>query len=161
MKSYPILFRFREPIMGRGFVAFVAADGRAVLTEDEEGCWFYGVNPGGIAGGGDSRAEAFREFQTHYLSVVFEIASLAPSFDEFRAETERFFSEVNQPAQADWIAAHSAVRSGDLDHPDLKRVKADERPLALAVIRVGDEPASQRPEPSLNQFDELAVAEAA
>ena len=41
---------------------------------------------------------AFREFKVSYLSVLYDIASAAPSFADFRREVERFFKGIKTGA---------------------------------------------------------------
>jgi len=154
MISYPILFGYRDLIGGRGFVAFVQANGRALLTEDAENAWLYGVNPGGIAGGGSSRDDAVRRFKDSYLSVLYDIAAEAQSFDEFKQEVERFFYDVHEPNEREWSAAHAAVKSGDLT-TDLPQVKAETRPTRIDIRPL----ETERVQPDVNQLQgELAEA---
>jgi len=151
---YPVLFGYRDLIAGNGFVAFVKADGRALLSEEDGGCWFYGVNPGGMAGGGKNREDAAREFKKSYLSVLFDIAAEARTFADFKAEVDAFFGEINRPTEREWSLAHQAVRRGDLTDLTLPRVKIEDRPTSISVAMVHEATA----EPTTNQFDELSAA---
>jgi hypothetical protein len=45
MTRYPLLLGFRDLIAGNGFVASVALNGRALLVDEGDGFWMYGVNP--------------------------------------------------------------------------------------------------------------------
>jgi hypothetical protein len=82
--TYPLVFSFRDAVSGNGFVAHVAVCGRVLLTDEGDGdIWMFGVQPGGVAGGGCNRSEAFREFKKSYLSVFFDIAAEAASFEDF------------------------------------------------------------------------------
>jgi hypothetical protein len=122
MVEYPLFFTYRDLIVGNGFVAGVSADGRALLSQDEEGYWMYGVNPGAVAGGGKERAEAFHEFRQGYRAVLHDLASEAPSFEAFRDAVGKFFYEVNEPNARDWEAARRAVRNGSVTS-DLPKVR--------------------------------------
>lgn len=75
MKAYPLLFSYRDPVIGNGYVAGVEMRGRALLTaEDDEGWWVEGVSPGGFASGGATRQEALSSFRTTYQHVLVDIA---------------------------------------------------------------------------------------
>ncbi len=157
MTSYPVLFGYRDVITGRDFMAFVKTDGRALLTKEEEGYWLYGVYPGGVAGGGKALAEASRELKKSYLSVLFDIAAEAPSFEAFKAEVERFFAQSNEPTAKEWEAAHAQVKNGQLLNDDLPRRDAATRPPYIDVRPI-DRDAVREPA-DFNIFDqELAEA---
>jgi predicted RNase H-like HicB family nuclease len=61
--------------------------------QKDGGYWMYGVNPGGVAGGGESREAAFNDLKQAYLSGLFDVALEATTFEAFRGEVERFFNE--------------------------------------------------------------------
>ena len=156
MISYPILFGYRDLITCRGFIAFVKADGRAVLEHEDDGDqWLYGVYPGGIAGGGKETAEAARTFKKRYLSVLFDIAEDAPDFDSFKKQVDAFFYEANEATKRAWDAAHAEVKKGKLQHQDLPKVDANTKPVNIEVLLVRNEDAK----PSrFNRFDDFAEA---
>jgi len=157
MTSYPVLFGYRDVITGRDFMAFVKTDGRALLTQEEEGYWLYGVHPGSVAGAGKDIAEASRDLKKRYLSVLFDIAAEATSFETFKAEVEHFFAQVNEPTAKEWEAAHARVKSGQLSNDDLPRRDAATRPPYIEVRRI-DKDAVHDPR-AFNKFDhELAEA---
>src|SRR5262245_11297759 len=105
MTRYPLLFGFRDLVAGNGYVAGVGiTNGRALLVDEGDGFWMYGVNPGGVAAGGKSLGEAQAEFRTAYKSVLFDLAAEARSFEAFKAEVERFVQETNNPTLAEWDA---------------------------------------------------------
>ena len=98
MTRYPLLLGFRDLVAGNGYIADIAlSNGRALLVDEGDGFWMYGVNPGGMAAGGASLGEAQAEFRTAYKSVLFDIAAEAESFEAFKAEVERFLTENEQP----------------------------------------------------------------
>ena len=82
MTRYPLLLGFRDLIAGNGFVASVALNGRALLVDEDDGFWMYGVNPGGLAAGGSTAAEALAEFRKDYRLVLFDIATEAEGFED-------------------------------------------------------------------------------
>jgi hypothetical protein len=149
-KKFPLFFSYRDLIAGSGFVAGVAMKGRVLLDMTGEEVWMYGVQPGGIAGGGLDRACAFNEFRRSYLSVLYDLAAEAKSFKGFNIEVTRFFSEMNGPNADDWTAALTAVRKSGTSLEGLTKVNADAERCALEVVSLtGVRSAS----PQLNQLD--------
>jgi hypothetical protein len=151
MTSYPVLFGYRDVISGRNFIAFAKTDGHALLTKEEDGYWLYGVYPGGIAGGGREIAEATRELKKSYLSVLFDIAEEARSFEDFKEEAERFFHQCNEPTKTEWEATHAQVKSGQLSTNDLPRRDAATRPPRIEVQRI--DTYAEREPADFNRFD--------
>lgn len=157
MKSYPLVFSFRNLIAGNGFVASVVLDGCVLLTEEDDGdVWMFGVQPGGIAGGEDNRREtAFRQFNENYQTVLFDIASEAESFDEFKASVEEFFATVNGPNAKEWERLRALVKNGDVCLPDLESVDANKRPPSVEV-KLCDNSASRPTENRLPEYRKAA-----
>ena len=63
MPQYPLLFGYRDLVMGNGFMAGVTTEGRALLVDEDGGAWMYGVNPGGVAAGGHDHGAAAAAFR--------------------------------------------------------------------------------------------------
>jgi len=105
MNRYPILFSRRELVEGNGFIARVGVLGIALLLEEDDETWVEGINPGGFAAKGSSPSEALAVFYQELRLVLFDIAIEALSFEEFRAEVDRFFDETNQTALHEWEEA--------------------------------------------------------
>ncbi len=110
----PLLFTIRERVSGNGFLADVAAHGRALAVRESEGVWIYGVNPGGIAGSGKNETEAYVEFRKAFVSAVFDIAEDSEEFSEFKREVQAFFNDTNRPTENDWLAAVQEARAGKI-----------------------------------------------
>jgi hypothetical protein len=119
----------------------VVAQGRALLTEDGGECWMMGVNPGSVAASGAQRGDAFCAFKEGYLSVLYDIANEAETFEAFEQEVKEFFAATNEPNERDWQQALREVRAGRLN-TDLPKIDADETPPQLLVIEI-DEPTPQ------------------
>jgi len=115
MPTYPILFGFRDAVAGSGFVATVAIDGRVLMVNEDGGVWFYGVEPGGVAGYGGTAQEAHEDFRTRYRSVLDDIAEEASDFSTFKIQVEDFLCTVNEPTEALWKASAKLVGDGHLD----------------------------------------------
>lgn len=144
-ETYPILFGYRDIVVGKSFVAFVRAWGRALLVRENEGYWLQGVHPGAIAAGGRDIREAGDELKARYLSVLFDIAAEADSIEAFRTEVERFFWETDPASLQEWDEAHARVKKGDVSSddgtPNLPRRDPAAQPLAIEVslVEVGEE----------------------
>jgi hypothetical protein len=111
MTRYPLLLGFRDLVAGNGYIAGIAlTNGRALLVDEGDGFWMFGINPGGMAAGGASIGEAQAEFRTAYKSVLFDIAAEAESFEAFKAEVVRFLEETNNPTLAEWDEAVADTR---------------------------------------------------
>jgi len=153
MTRYPLLFGFRDLVAGNGFVAVVALNGRALLVDEGDGFWMYGVNPGALAGGGQGPGEAQYEFRSVYRSVLFDFAREVESFEDFRQKVEQFFHQTNEANVSEWEEAVAQVRSG--------QVQADWLPRRAAESRFGvDVVLLEHPEPSANQLDAVELAAA-
>lgn len=161
MSSYPVLFSYRDLIMGRDFVAYVEADGRALLRKEEDCYWADGVCPGALSAGGKEISETNREFKKRYLSVLFDIAEEAETFSDFKREVEAFFNECDEQSAADWDAAHASVKEGKLTSGELPQRAASARPPRITVQKV--DPNAKHEPASFNRFDEdlVNLAEAA
>jgi len=151
MTRYPLLFGFRDLIAGNGFVAGVALNGRALIVDEDDGFWMYGVNPGGLAAGGSTASEALSEFRKDYRLVLFDIATEAPSFEDFERQVTEFFNAVNKPTASEWEEAVAEVRSGKIDADWLPKRRAETR-LYVEVTKL------DHPVPSENVPDEAELA---
>lgn len=151
MTHYPLLFGFRDLIAGNGFVAGVNLRGRALLVNEGDGFWMYGVNPGGVAAGGSTAGEAQSEFRSAYRSVLFDIAAEAETIEEFARQVEQFVDETNTPNLAEWKAAVAEVRQGHVDADWLPKRKAESK-IGVEVVHL------EHPAPSANVLDEAELA---
>ena len=151
MTHYPLLFGFRDLVAGNGFIAGIDLSGRALLADEGDGFWMYGVNPGGIAAGGAGAGEAQAEFRRMYTSVLFDIAAEAKDFREFERQVRQFVEETNTPTAAEWDEAVASVRNGKVDADWLPKRKA-ESPIGVKVTLV------EHPVPSVNALDEAELA---
>ena len=151
MTHYPLLFGRRELFEGNGFIAGVTLNVRLLLTDVGSESWVEGVNPGGIVAKGDTPRQALAEFCLEYRVVLYDIASDAGSFEEFKAEVERFFHDTSPIAAREWTTAVEEVRAGKVDADWLRKQPADS-PLGINVVLV------QKPQAANNEEDETAIA---
>lgn len=151
-KRYPLIFGYRDLVSGNGYVAGVATNGRAlVVEEDVDDFWVYGVNPGGIAGGGATRGAAHEDFRRMFKAVLYDIAVEAQSFEEFKQRVEEFFNDVNPEVEEEWASATQAF-SAESDSLDLRVQKASSHPPKIEIQEVSSVG------PSVNQLDEEPIA---
>lgn len=100
-----LLFTFLDKVEGAGYLAAVEVHGR-VLAEEEDGeWWMYGVNPGGLAALGKTRPEAYAEFRSSLMKVLFDLATEARDFYAFRAAAREFFDQTDKVTVDEWNAA--------------------------------------------------------
>lgn len=153
MTQYPLLFTFRHKVEGNNYLADVKAYGRLLAEEEEDGKWWmYGVNPGGLAASGSTRAEAYGEFRETLTKVLYDIAADVPDFYDFRAAAQRFFYETDKETVSGWEAARELVKRGEIDVKGMRREES-ESPALIEIDR------KQNFHPQGNAVDpQLAVA---
>lgn len=141
-KVYPLLYTFQDIVIGSGFIAEVCIKGRATAVEEkgdtgaDVGWWFNGVEPGGLARGGQSLNEAYFAFRGALKEILVELAYRSVDFEEFQAYVERFAHEVNRPEESDWREALQAVRSGELaaPKPNMPRDTSHESDVRVSLV---------------------------
>jgi hypothetical protein len=158
MTHYPIIFTLRDPVVGQGFLAGVEVNGRALMREEEEGFWIDGVNPGAVCAGGASRDEALLRFRESYRTVLYDIASSAGSFEDFRAEVERFFWEETPGEAQAWQRAVEELRTDPGKAGDWLPVATTYPEPRVSVVRFEKEQLEPRDNPAERM--ELAAAAA-
>lgn len=146
MDRLPIYFGQHFHIMGRAkdgadLMLRVYMDGRCLLVEDkpeELGArwWAYGVNPGGVAGSGDTQGEAMRDLLDRINSLLVDFAEESYSLADFRERLDRFVQQTNEPELEDWQAAREEVRAGRVDAEGYRKVTADKPPSAQVQLFV-------------------------
>lgn len=134
MPNYPLVFTYNGTIQGGSFAADIVARGRALMVSEGDGWWMYGVNPGPIADGGASPAEANAKFRRTFWVTMKELAEEATDFDTFRASATEFFQQSDPKTEAEWRAAVAQVRSGAVDAP-LPRVNGDAPGVRLDIVK--------------------------
>ena len=159
MSQYPLLFTYRDILLGDGFVAGVEIKGRSLMVQEDDGYWIYGVSPGGIAAGGESQKEAAEEFRSMYRTVLFDIAAEATTYEQLRSEVEAFFQNRNEAFEGDWWGAVSQVRAGQVKSDWLEKERADsDRGVKVVEIAIEETATAERPSPSDNRPDHRALA---
>ena len=95
------------PSSAKGYIVSTGVRGRALAIRDEESgeSQLSGVNPGSLLGFGRTLNEAYQEFVESLRCVLVDIASDAPSPEDFRRETRDFFHTEDPGAETRWEAA--------------------------------------------------------
>lgn len=103
--TIPLCFQFRTPVYGRGFVADVRIRGRITRVEEYGSTCIYGVNPGGLAAGGEDVNSAYLDFKSGLAATLFDLAKDANTFREFKAAAQDFIAATDDESVAEWESA--------------------------------------------------------
>ncbi len=136
MNKLPLLFTFRDKVSGNGFLADIEAQGRALAVRDEGEVWMNGVQPGGIAEGGENGSEAYAKFRQTYKAVLFDIASETKDFNEFKLLVEAFFHDISHLTEKEWWNAVKRVREEKHTEEGLPIKSAEETEVKVTVKKV-------------------------
>jgi len=129
MSSYPLFFTFKHVIQGDDFRAIIEAKGKALMVNEDDKWWIYGVKPGGTAAHGASLTEGLSNFHTTFKNVLLDIASESQSAYRFKLEARDFFDSVDEEELKTWETARNKLRSEKIACPKdidaLKRETSD------------------------------------
>jgi hypothetical protein len=162
MPDYPLVFGFRTPpIIGRGFIAGVQIDGRALICQEDEGAWWaYGVEPGPFAESGATPLNAYEALKRAMHEVLIHSAALAASFADFKGDVEHVFGQCDADDAERWDSARREIRAGrttaEATLDDLPR-RTDEVRVGVLVVNLGDI-ATDRLDPNENRLDQEGIA---
>jgi hypothetical protein len=145
---FPLLFSFQQPVFGKGFLAGVRMDGRALLEQEDGEFWISGVAPIGFAVGNADLGCAFTEFRKAWVAVLFDIANESNSFEEFKDACEKFLGSKAHHITEEWNASLEETRRAQAAVPGLKRERAD-KPITFVV----EDLAAQRHDPKENVLE--------
>lgn len=153
MDYYPILFSVKDPVIGNGFVAGVAVNGRALMRSEDDGFWVDGVFPGAVGAGGATRDEALFRFRESYRSVLYDMALTASTFEEFRDEVCRFFWEETAGEADAWKEAAAKLRTDPKQAGDWLRVRTEYPEPDITVVQLDQDLRAEK-----NPDDRLELA---
>ena len=91
--QYPVLFTYRDVIIGAGYVAHVEASGRFLIEDKgtDEDVWIYGVNPGGLRQRASVKKRRPEAFRSSYRTVLIDLAEESTGL-QIRSRTRLRFS---------------------------------------------------------------------
>lgn len=125
--TIPLLFTYKDRIVGPGYTAEVTTHGRVLAVDEDRDVWIYGVEPGALAACGEDAKTALEAFRQAFTEILRDLASETETFSAFDAAVQRFVHDRNTPNEVDWALAVDAVRRGDVDVPGARRQQADAR----------------------------------
>ena len=134
----PLVFSFRELVIGNGFIASVQMSGRALMDEDDE-TWITAIAPVGFSGGGAERTEAFAAFRRTWFEILVDIASDSEDFPTFKRECESFLMGTQDDLTEDWNQALAFVRENGVTDERLRTASADEHRVSFSVDEIRPE----------------------
>ena len=146
MREFPLLFCFKNVVMGDGFIAGVLMQGRALLVHEEEELWMaYGVNPGGMAAEGATKDEVMTEFKITHELILNDIARECRTFKTFQAKVKQFFDQVSD--EGAWAEAVEEVRrTGEAENWDFS-LDADKAKWGVHVEKLTQQTAAAKKNP--------------
>jgi hypothetical protein len=115
--TWPLLFSYRGPVFGNGFLAHVDMCGKLLARVETEGIWFDGVNPGAFAVGAPTLEAASRIVTEALTKVLIDFAESADSFLSFKTTAERFYNQTDADTVGEWDWAVEAVKQGVMPIP--------------------------------------------
>jgi hypothetical protein len=142
--QFPLIFDVKDTLSNDRFMVEVRTKGKVLASIEAGQVWLYGVNPGGLAGGGEDFDRAYVDFRTTFTNVLDDLVKEAQTVAEFEEMARAFLLETNEPTMAEWKVAVDATRSGDVNIPGMKREPADQEPEIVVHEKTA---ASDRPEP--------------
>ena len=159
--NLPLYFQFRTPVYGRGFVADVRIRGRITCVEEYGATCIYGVNPGGLAAGGEDLNSAYLDFRAGLTATLFDLAKDAGTFREFKAAAKDFIAATDDESVEEWENARSEIRAGTTptEGGDLRR-ETEALPAEITVERLQPSKSlpSLNPEPRIAATQPLEMA---
>ena len=134
--TLPLYFRFSHTVHKSSFRAAVTASGRCLRYQDDDGWWITGVECGGITADDADPIGANRAFSLAFRETLDMLATESESLTSFRDAVTKFFQDINEGAQEDWLLSRRSVQTVSL--PDLSPVAnlpkvTDELPLTVQV----------------------------
>ena len=129
MNNLPLLFNYLDTIPYKGNLFEFSVQGRILLAKEEDGeIWVYGVNPGGLAGGGDTIEEAISNFRNNYRTMLFDLSAEAFDIDSLKNEVEKFIYQENSFNAEAWEKAVEEVRKNNVSINGLQKLSAEQNP---------------------------------
>ena len=157
----PLYFQFRIPVYGQGFVADVRIRGRITCMEEYGATCIYGVNPGGLAAGGEDMNSAYLDFRAGLAGILFDLAKDAETFNQFKEAAKNFVTTTDDESVQEWEDARSGIRAGTTpsEGADLRR-ETEALPAEITVERLQPSKSSpaMNPEPRIAATQPLAMA---
>jgi len=134
--AWPLCFTYTRSVMGKGFLAHVAFCGRTLAVMETDGVWLHGVNPGAIAVGGGSLADAHKALHEALTKTLIDFAEAAATYDAFEAAVDAFYHETDADLQ-EWEEEVARIKDGRTAPPDgLRRCPDPELYVRVRAMRI-------------------------
>ena len=150
--AWPLLFKYRGPVLGKGFVAVIELHGRLLARQDSDqgpkGVWIDGVNPGAFAFPAPNIRAASPALRSALTAVLVDFAERAESFDAFKTDVVRFFYDTDSDTAGEWDACVAEVQRGRLSAPGLLPVLSAKLPLFVEVTQKSTEAVTPKDNPA-------------
>jgi hypothetical protein len=150
----PIVFTYRQPILGNGFVAGVRMRGRAIIENEGQEVWVTGVAPAGFAGGGLDRTSAIADFRKGWTVILFDIACESTSYEDFQAKSRTFLESSVDDMTEHWEAARAAIRGSGYAKESMPTASKEEQVVEIEIVDL------TQYAPRDNEFDDPVKAAA-
>jgi hypothetical protein len=137
MQTYAMFFAFKDVIACGQYKALIKANGRALLTFEDEKWWVYGVQPGGMAATGMEIKEALVNFNKTFGGIMRDIASETDCPNEFERVARKFFDKVDKVDEELWEDARIKLREEKNVAEGLgsmKRITSDQAPTISIIV---------------------------
>lgn len=139
MDRLPIIYSYRQVVVGNQFFATVYLQGHAILSTCEaDEVWMEAVAPAGFAAVGPDRGCAFAAFRDAWHKVLIDIANDSANFSDFHARCGEFLSSAHPDFVDEWQELVAEVnRTGFTDEhlskagAKFSRVKFEVRELSV------------------------------
>ncbi len=148
--NFPLFLSYQGAIIGNGFVAEISTRGRLLATQEVEGWWLYGVNPGAISADGRNLSEAHAQIRETLRLTFIDFAQESETFAAFKARVEKFFDETDADSVREWQEAVAAIKRSGVDGIDLPRVEATSRMYCVVEERASSQLTPHMNVPAMN-----------
>jgi hypothetical protein len=140
---YPFIFDFKQPISGNGFLAGVEiSGGRALMLQDEDQWWMYGVFPATLSENGGTPNECFLRYMEQLKAILYDFAAEADSYESFNQTVHEFCGQSSADAEL-WNTAQQKLRAAQghvqTDQEFIQKLptqRPEERQPFLRIIRL-------------------------
>lgn len=132
--AWPLIFKYRAPILGNGYIALVELQGRLLARPEADGqVWLDGVNPGALALGAPSLKTANLELHSALTAIFVDLAETSPKFEDFKEVASKFFEECDDDTVAEWKSCVERIQSGEIVGPQGLPVYSALMPATITV----------------------------
>lgn len=156
--AWPLLFTYKGPVIGNGFLSHVELCGRILAVPETEGVWLDGVNPGAFAVGATTLDEANQILRDALTKVFLDFAESTKSFASFKTTVEEFYHKTDDETLTRWEVALKALEAGQLFVPTGLPRKPKEWVCSVAVTEKALDQLTPNDNAPVDNAPQLAAA---